>query len=217
MALLHRADLTPGKLDLVTGWLFARPWYQGPPTGEVTRVSAYRFDDPAGEVGLETLLVRAGDGPVLQVPLSYRSAPLPGADSFLIGTTEHSVLGRRWVYDACGDPVYAAELARVIHTGGTQAEEFFEVDGRRETRAPAMTVHGSGTADAPVPATGSVHQVADEDPTVIVTDEVELVVLRRLGTAQRVDGPVLAGAWGEEPLPVPLAYALPAGREADGQ
>jgi hypothetical protein len=214
MALLHRADLTPSKLELLAGWLFDRPWFQGAATGEVVKVSAYRFDDPAGEVGLETLLVRVGDGPVLQVPLSYRSAPLDGADQWLIGTTEHSELGRRWVYDACGDPVYAAELARVIHTGGTQAEEFFEVDGRRETRAPAMTVSGSGTADAPVPATGGVRRVADEDPTVIVTDEVQLVVLRRLGSAQRVDGPVLTGAWGEEPLPVPLAYALPAGTDA---
>ncbi|MEU8612088.1 hypothetical protein AB0C29_29285 [Actinoplanes sp. NPDC048791] len=209
MALLHRADLTPSKLELLAGWLPGRPWFAGPPEGEVTRVSAFRFDDPAGAVGVETMLVRAGDGPVLQVPLTYRDAPLDGAEEWLIGTTEHSALGRRWVYDACCDPVYAAVLARVIHAGGTQAEEYFEVDGRRETRAPAMTVSGSGTGDAPVPAAGTVHRVVDEDPTVIVTDDVELAVLRRVGTSQRVTGPVLTGMWGDEPLPVPLAYATP--------
>ena len=209
MALLHRADLTPTKLELLAGWLFDRPWYQGPPAGEVTRVAAYRFDDPAGAVGLETMLVRVGDGPVLQVPLSYRGAPLEGAEDRLIGTTEHSVLGRRWVYDACGDPVYAAELARVIHAGGTQAEEFFEVDGRRETRQPIMRVSGSGTEDAPVPAAGTVRRVLDEDPAVIVTDEVELAVLRGIGTTDRVSGPVLTGTWAGQDLPLPLAYAMP--------
>jgi hypothetical protein len=209
MALLHRADLTPSKLALLTGWLPGRPWFAGPPAGEIVRVAAYRFDDPAGAVGLETMLVRAGDGPVLQVPLSYRGAPLEGAEQWLIGTTEHSVLGPRWVYDACGDPVYTATLARVIHSGGTQAEEFFEVDGRRETRPPGMTVSGSGTGDAPVPAADTLRRVVDEDPTVIETADVQLAVLRRLGTSQRVTGPVLTGMWGEEPLPVPLAYATP--------
>jgi hypothetical protein len=207
MALLHRADLTPTKLELLAGWLPGRPWFAGPPEGEVVRVAAYRFDDPAGAVGLETMLVRAGDGPVLQVPLTYRGAPLDGAGEWLIGTTEHSVLGRRWVYDACGDPVYTATLARVIHTGGTQAEEFFEVDGRRETRPPGMVVSGSGTGDAPVPAAGTVHRVVDQDPTVIVTEDVELTVLRRLGTTDRVSGPVLTGTWSDQPLPLPLAYA----------
>jgi hypothetical protein len=208
MALLHRTELTPNKIELLTGWIFDRPWYQGPPSGEVERVATYRFDDPAGEVGLETMLVRVGDGPVLQVPLSYRGAPLDGAEDHLIGTTEHGVLGRRWIYDACGDPVYAAVLARAIHTDATQAEEFFEVDGRRELRAPSMAVSGSGTADAPVPATGTVHRVEDDDPAVIVTDEVELHVLRRLGTRERVSGPVLSGTWGDESLPLPLAYAV---------
>ncbi len=62
-------------------------------------------------MGVETLLVRVGEGPVLQVPLTYRGAPLPGGESALVGTMEHSVLGPRWVYDGTGDPVYVATLA----------------------------------------------------------------------------------------------------------
>src|SRR5215218_7739419 len=100
MALLHRAEITPTKLELLDAWLPTRAWYRGPADPGLAKVGAFRFDDPAGEVGIETLLVQAGDGPVLQVPLTYRAAPLAGAEPWLIGTTEHSVLGRRWVYDA---------------------------------------------------------------------------------------------------------------------
>jgi hypothetical protein len=60
-----------------------------------------------------------------------------------------------------------------------------------------------------VPAVGVVRRVVDEDPTVIVTDEAELVVLRRIGTTDRVSGPVLTGTWSDQPLPLPLAYAVP--------
>src|SRR5258706_8514918 len=114
MALLHQADLQPTKPELLAVWLPPRSWYQGPATPALKRAAAYRFDDPAGEVGIETILVQAGGGPVYQVPLTYRGAPLDGADRWLIGTTEHSVLGRRWVYDATGDPVYASTLASTI-------------------------------------------------------------------------------------------------------
>ena len=67
MALLHRATLRPTKLELLTAWLPDRPWYRG--AGDPVRVTGFRFDDPDGEVGIETLLVRAGNGPLLQVPV----------------------------------------------------------------------------------------------------------------------------------------------------
>ena len=79
MALLHQAELVPTKLELLAAWLPGRPWYQEQ-AGELARTAAYRFDDPAGEVGIDTILVSAGDGPVYQVPLTYRGAPLDGAD-----------------------------------------------------------------------------------------------------------------------------------------
>ncbi|GHJ08983.1 hypothetical protein TPA0907_33500 [Micromonospora humidisoli] len=178
MALLHRAEISPSKLELLAGWLPGRPWYAGPAAGEPVRVAAYRFDDPAGEVGIETMLVRIGDSPVYQVPLTYRGAPLADAERWLVGTTRHSVLGPRWVYDACGDPVYAAALATAIRTGVGQAEEYFETDAGREPRPPSMTVAGTGRAVLPV--VGAVRQVHDGDPTVIGADTVDLAVARRL-------------------------------------
>jgi maltokinase-like protein len=128
MALLHQAELHPTKLELLAAWLPQRHWYQGLAGAEIERVAACRFDDPAGAVGIETILVRTAGGPIHHVPLTYRDAPMVGGDAWLVGTCEHSVLGRRWVYDACGDPVYAAALASAIFAGTGQADEFLATD-----------------------------------------------------------------------------------------
>lgn len=210
MALLHRAEIRPTKLELLAGWLPGRDWYQGRPGAELVRVAAYRFDDPAGQVGIETMLVSFGDGPVLQVPLTYRDAPLDGADGWLIGTTDHSVLGRRWVYDGCGDPVYAAALADAVLAATGQAEEYFEVDGKRELRAPSMAIASSGDPGTEVPHLGEHRLVVEGEPTRIVTDPVELAVVRCLAadsTPPAGTGAVLTGSWDGQPKPLPLAYA----------
>lgn len=207
MALLYRADIRPTKLELIDSWLPTRSWYRGPAEPGVQRVAACRFDDPDGEVGVETILVQAGDGPVLHVPLTYRGAPLPGGEPWLVGTTEHSVLGRRWVYDATGDPVYLQALATAILAGGGEAEEFVDVDGRQEKRAPAMSLRGSGIPGTAVPNLGAIEQSTDGDPTRIVTATVELTVHRVLGSADG-SGLVLAGAW-DGGSPTALAHATP--------
>ena len=209
MALLYRAEIHPTKLELLAAWLPGRRWYQGPAGAVLERVAACRFDDPAGAVGIETMLVRADGGPILHVPLTYRDAPLDGADAWLIDTCEHSVLGRRWVYDACGDPVYAAALASAIFAGTGQAEEFVEVDGRPERREPAMTVNGSGPHGADVPIVRAVRRVVDEDPTLIVTDSVELTVVRIVDGNSRPAGATLTGRWTDLPGPVLLAGVQP--------
>ncbi|HEU5038749.1 MAG TPA: hypothetical protein VFT70_17210 [Nocardioides sp.] len=143
MALLHQATLTPPKPELIAAWLPSQPWAAGLP--EVTPIGGFRLDDPAGEVGIEGILLRSADGGVVvHVPLTYRAAPLEGAEDALLGTTEHSVLGTRWVYDAPADPVYRAALTATIVEGGTGAEEYFEVDGERIAREPKVSVAGSG-------------------------------------------------------------------------
>ncbi|MBI9115581.1 CG0192-related protein [Sanguibacter suaedae] len=144
MALIHQATLSPTKIELLDAWVPTQPWFVGTPGTGVTLVASYRFDDPEGEVGIETMLVRAG-GPVLQVPLTYRGAPLEGGDAALITTMEHSVLGRRWVYDAEHDPVYRAVLARTVLTGGREADQYVEADGATIPRESTATVVGSGT------------------------------------------------------------------------
>jgi hypothetical protein len=195
MALLHKATLNPSKRELMTAWLATKPWAEG--FDPVKTIASYRFDDPAGEVGLEgALLVDDAGGDVVHVPVSYRGAPLEGADAFLVGTTEHSVLGKRWVYDACGDPVWAAALATAIATGGRGAEQYFEIDGEKVMVEPRMTVQGTGS-DAASPTTGAIDDVRDEGPTTVTrTGGVELVVVRIVGTD--IDAAeTLTGRWGD--------------------
>lgn len=206
MALIHRATLHPTKLELLAAWLPTRDWYAGT-AGTQIRVAGYRFDDPAGEVGIETILVRSLEGPVHQVPLTYRGAPLNGANDWLIGTSEHSALGKRWIYDGCGDPVYAAALASAILADAGQAEEFEEVDGELVRRPATMSIASDGTRSAVVPAVEAVRQVVDGDPTRIVTDAVELAVMRRLGGSAALAGTVLTGTWPDQPAAHPLAAA----------
>ncbi|PZF91886.1 CG0192-related protein [Micromonospora deserti] len=206
MALIHQATLRPTKLELLAIWLPGRSWYTGP-AGEVLRVATFRFDDPAGAVGIETMLVRVGDGPVHQVPLTYRDAPLTGGDDWMLGTAEHSVLGKRWIYDGSGDPVYAAALASAILGNTGQAEQFTQVDGRLERRELDMSIASSATQGAKAPAVGAVQRVVEGEPTLIVTDTVELAVVRRLDAGSEITGAVLTGAWPGQATPMPLASA----------
>jgi hypothetical protein len=149
VAIIHRATLVPSKAELVAAWLPGRPWFDGP-AASVRPVAAYRFDDPAGEVGIESHLLDV-DGRLVHVPLTYRGAPLPGAEEWLVGTMEHSVLGTRWVYDGPGDPVYRDEVTRVVREAGTQVRMFVETAddaGARQRRGGAGGV-GAGRGAVP--------------------------------------------------------------------
>ena len=147
MALLHDATITPGKRDLMKGWLPSRSWFDG----DLDRkpVGSFRFDDPAGEVGVECFLLGPAEGSsasTLLIPMSYRGAPLEGAEEHLIGTADHSVLGTRWVYDGLADPVAVSTILTAILTGGHEAELTMEQDGETITFEPTCRVSGSGTA-----------------------------------------------------------------------
>jgi hypothetical protein len=209
MALLYRAVVSPSKLELLAAWLPSRPWYQGPAAPDLVRVTSYRFDDPAGAVGVETMLVTTEGGPLWQVPLTYRGAPVEGADRWLVGTAEHSVLGRRWVYDGCGDPVYVNALAQTILTGGRQADEFVDGEGGPVLREPTIDVQGSGRPDAQVPAVDAIDGVKDEDPTIIRTGPQDIAVVRVVGeTGEGVRPFTLTATWQGQPTPALLAYLI---------
>ncbi|MBI4901439.1 MAG: hypothetical protein HY829_13310 [Actinobacteria bacterium] len=135
MAEVHpHATLTPSKIDLLKAWLPAQPWFAGD-AADLAPAGQFRFVDPAGEVGVQVMLVTSG-GVLYQMPLTYRNEPLDGAEKALIGTMEHSVLGTRWTYDALSDPVYAAELIRTIVEADTGATV--------SSGAPVTQVRGSG-------------------------------------------------------------------------
>lgn len=173
MGIVHPgSELTPSKADLLADWLPRQSWW--PRDVAVPDFQAnFRFDDPAGEVGIETFLLPVGDG-IVHVPLTYRSAPLEDAE--LVGELEHSALGHRWVYDGPSDPVYVAEATRVIREGGTEVT-MLRPDGSPIPRRPATAaVRGSGTGggnlqvarvlpvEAPDEATGVLHATWAEQP-----------------------------------------------------
>jgi 1,4-alpha-glucan branching enzyme len=135
------ATLTPGKVELISGWIGTQRWYAGKGrTPALTRLRGFRLDDPDGEVGIEVVIVRddsASPATTYQVPLTYRAEPLPGAEGALLGRMHHSILGTRWVYDGPHDPVYVAQLWRLMQNV-VDAQSAAESD----TLEPAFTGHG---------------------------------------------------------------------------
>ena len=192
MALVYdRSSIVPSKIELLSAWVPGQPWLDGADASELTAVGAYRFDDPAGAVGIETHLVRTRDDRLLQVPLTYRAAPIESAA--LVGTTEHTVLGPRWVYDGASDPVYAAAVATAVLTGGHEAILELASGGTRE---PTTRVHGTGAPGSHVPAADTVTQADDAATTVIAFGGLTLVLRRVLDVPVDVgNGARLLGTW----------------------
>jgi hypothetical protein len=151
MAVIHHTTLTPTKLELLSAWLPGQPWYrdagQAP---DLARTGGFRLDDPGGAVGLEFMVVTdAATGASYHVPLSYRDSELPGVGNGLIGTSQHGVLGRRWVYDGAYDPVLVAQLTALLQ-GQTEPQ------AQRISHTPDSTVtSGPPLADTPLTITGT--------------------------------------------------------------
>ena len=161
MATIHTGTtMAPTKLELLSGWLPRQPWYRGtgaPPA--LSRAGGFRLDDPEGEVGIEFAFVAdgaTGEETIYSVPMSYRAAPLPGAEQGLIGTSEHGVLGTRWIYDAAHDPVAVAQLLEFIR-GGVDAQS----QSRSDTADPTVGRQwpSAGRLTAPTPL-----RVRDSEP-----------------------------------------------------
>ena len=179
MALVHQARLAPSKLEVLGAWLPSRPWFVG--KGELERAGSYRFDDPAGEVGIECIIVRAGTGPWLHVPLTYRGTPLDESHASLVGIMEHSVLGKRWIYDGATDSVAVDAIARAITTGASGAPVTVEIDGVLTTLPVEIAVHGTGASGVIgfelIEAEGETEAV-----TTTLMHTYELDIVRLLGT-----------------------------------
>ncbi|WP_067183666.1 maltokinase N-terminal cap-like domain-containing protein [Microtetraspora niveoalba] len=144
MAQIHRTTMTPTKLELLHEWLPKQSWYAGDGgTPELVRAGGFRLDDPEGEVGIEFMVVvdTAAQEPVAYlVPMSYRGAALEGAPGeALIGTSEHGVLGLRWIYDGVHDPVVTAQLRALLRGEATPQHQ-----SESDTPDPTVTVYGIG-------------------------------------------------------------------------
>jgi hypothetical protein len=203
MGLIHHTTLKPTKLELLTDWLPTCPWYRGG-TGEpsLTRVGGFRLDDPAGEVGIEFMV--AADGPAAyHVPLTYRGSPVEELGDALIGTTEHGVLGSRWVYDGTRDPVLVRQLVALIQG---QAEP----QAQSQSDTPDPTVLSWPAADGTLDVTGFTASDDAEGTTVSARTAAGELAVR----IQRVLRPVTGD--GMAPGAVSATWGLADGTRARG-
>jgi hypothetical protein len=142
------ANLVPSFARFLPGWIAAQPWYEGTGVPSLTLVGLIRIEDPGGEVGMESHLVR-GSGTTYHVPMTYRGRPLP-AGSGLITTADHSELGKRWIYDAEYDPVWVAEVLRLVGTGSST---------RPQAPTGPASVVARGVPLGPLPASAKIEVV----------------------------------------------------------
>jgi hypothetical protein len=163
MAIVHSsATIRPTKPELLEAAL----------GGPVEVLGSYRFDDPAGDVGVEAFVVRRG-AQLQHVVFTYRGAPLEVGEARLVSTMERSELGPRWVYDGTTDPVAVDCFRRAVLGEQNQAVLELWEDGRLVgTREP--TVQLSATSGAPA-------------------DGATVRVVRNLGDA--ATGPALVASW----------------------
>lgn len=213
MAILHKATLAPGKLEIVAGLLPDRPWGVTAAEADLERVGSFRFDDPAGKVGVETLLVQVADGPLLAVPMTYREAPLDGAEEWLLTTMDHSVLGTRWAYDGCADPVWAATTLAAVVDGGVHAEQVVASEGREVPYDNGTTARGTGAADvaAPTPVAAGDLEVTREGARTLTRIGGVILVTAHLPLTDPgppEGAPCLEATWYGQDTPVPVAWLL---------
>ena len=205
MARLHAATLTPTKVELIERWTRTQPW--GPSADQpIELVGAFRFDDPEGQVGMETHLVRSGEV-VMQVPLTYRSQPLAGADDALISTMEHSVLGTRWVYDGLRDPQLVFMLAAVAMTGQGEALSMVEYDSRWLIVPSKVRITGGGWTGGRVPVDRFELLEGDVSTVLFRNDRLELKAFRR-PIARPRPNMGLTATWDGQSEPVLLAEVV---------
>ena len=148
MAFVHRTTMKPTKLELLTGWLPKQSWYVGDTQApELVKAGGFRLDDPRGAVGIEFMVVAdttAREPVAYLVPMGYRDAALEGVvpGEALIGTSEHGVLGTRWIYDGVHDPVVMGQLRALL-----RGEAMPQHQSRSDTPDPTVTVHGTRPED----------------------------------------------------------------------
>lgn len=117
MGIIYNTSMNPSKNELLAKWLVTQDFYDGQGAPDLQDVGGFRLEDPAGEVGMELRLVadRADRSEVIyHVPFSYRAEALEGAEAYLVGTSDHGILGLRYIYDATGDPVFTAQLNELL-------------------------------------------------------------------------------------------------------
>ncbi|ACL38858.1 1,4-alpha-glucan branching enzyme [Pseudarthrobacter chlorophenolicus A6] len=147
---MNQPILTPALTTLLKEWLPKQRWFPvNSPDFEMSQAGSLGIEDPSGHAGLAVFLLNITTGPsdgggrtlVVQVPLSFRSAPAAGMERALVGQAAGTDPSRTWVYDALHDPDFIGgwlELIRHEATARTGVAAGFKASG--DYRLP--TAHG---------------------------------------------------------------------------
>lgn len=156
MGIIYATTMDPTKTELLSAWLPQQDFFSAAGRPQLETVGGFRLEDPAGEVGMEFIIaVDRQDGTVYHLPLSYRGEPLEGAQDHLLGTSEHGVLGLRYIYDAEHDPTWQ-QCVRDLFAGLSVPQH----QNNSDTDEPRVTVEGgrdtTGTTDADTTGVGTI-------------------------------------------------------------
>jgi Maltokinase N-terminal cap domain len=194
VATIHHTTLTPSKLELLARWLPLQPWYRDAESPELAKAGGFRLDDPDGEVGIELMIIADADGARYLVPMSYRGAPLQSADDALLGTSEHGVLGRRWLYDGLHDPVAVGQLL-ALAAGQVEAQHQNISDTVDASVRPAPPLPGPLAAAEPL----SVVDSATATSVALQPEGLSLHIVRVLTEEVAPDGDLVAAVEADVP------------------
>lgn len=135
--------------QFLPGWIARQRWYIA--TGErpaLTYAGHLSFKDPQDQVGIAVLILRDTAGPTpltYQVPLTYRSAPVPDLDHALIAAGDHDAPTPQWIYDGPHDLAYVRALYAAIEDGTSsdhEHDQYAHAQGHPTAEDPH--VHGPG-------------------------------------------------------------------------
>lgn len=162
MGIIYATTMEPTKTELLTAWLPSQDFFRGASTPQLETIGGFRLEDPAGEVGMEFIIAvdrQDADEVIYHLPLSYRGAALEGGDEYLLGTSEHGVLGLRYIYDGAGDPVWN-KCVRELFAGNSVPQH----QNNSDTDEPRVTVKGAdNTPEASSGLIEIIRRVSAED------------------------------------------------------
>ncbi|UVJ40344.1 1,4-alpha-glucan branching enzyme [Arthrobacter sp. CJ23] len=148
---MSQGTFDPSIEELLRAWLPGKRWFPVKNAGfGLERVGGFPLGDRDGEAVLDIVLVavsyQTADGggrtDVVQLPLSFRSAPLEDAASALVGEAMLPGLGHRWVYDAVHDPHFIAAWLDLMQHQRSTADG--AASGHLGLPGFALPVAGSG-------------------------------------------------------------------------
>ena len=195
--------LNPALRDLLHRWLPGQRWYPAKGRGvSLARVGGFPLPEASGGVGLEVHLLTLDSGDqvdLVQVPLTYRSAPAPELSHALLGEVDEPGLGHRWVYDGPHDPAFVQAWLTLVSDEQEVASRHSRAEG---VLAPGGLVDRSAASRVLAGEQSNTSIIVGEGPDALMVkvfrvladgDNPDVQVTAALSTAGVTSVPTVAG------------------------